>query len=132
VPNFGPAAADNITKVVFCTTATPCPIGSGITPETATACDLNSCKVEVAIYFQKAQNSPVQYMIKLFDRCANTTKDIAGPNAYSPPGYIVVIPTDKWPVSIPAGTKSAALVAVAQLPAVAASAPLLLGGESCA
>jgi hypothetical protein len=118
--------------VVFCSTATPCPIGSGIPPETATACDLSSCKVEVAIYFSAPQKSPVQYMIKLFDRCTNVTKDLPGPNAYTPPGYVVVIPTDHWSVNIPAGTKSAALVAVSMQPTAAASAPLLLGGESCA
>jgi hypothetical protein len=34
-------------------------------------------------------------------------------------------------VSIPTGVKSGALVAVAQQPAVVASAPLLLGGDTC-
>ena len=51
---------------------------------------------------------------------------------YTPPGYTVVIPTDHWGVSIPSGVKSGAIVAVAQQPAVAASAPLLLGADSCA
>lgn len=132
MPNFGPAAADPVTSVLFCSTATPCKIGAGITPETGTACDLTSCKVEVGIYFSGPQRSPVSFIIKFFDRCANTTKDLAGPAAYSPPGYVVVIAADKWVVPIPAGTKSAAIVAVSQLPSVAASAPLMLGGESCA
>jgi len=51
---------------------------------------------------------------------------------YTPPGYTVVIPTDKWPVKIPSGVKSGALVAVSQQPGVVASAPLLLGADSCA
>jgi hypothetical protein len=130
---YGPAAEAPITKVVICTTATPCPIGAGIPPETGTTCDLNSCKIEVAIYFSAPQRTPVEYMVKFFDRCANTTKDLPGPNPYTPPGYVVVIPTNtNWPVSIPSGTKSAAIVVVTKQPTVAASAPFLLGGESCA
>ena len=132
VPNFGPASADPVTKVLFCSTATPCSIQAGTPAETGTACDLNSCKVEVGIYFSGPQRSPVSFLIKFFDRCANTTKDLPGPAAYSPPGYVVVIAADKWVVNVPAGTKSAAIVAVSQQPSVAASAPLLLGGESCA
>lgn len=133
VPSYGLAAESPITKVVICTTATPCPIGSGTPPETGTTCDLSSCKIEVAIYFSAPQKTPVEYMVKLFDRCANTTKDLPGPNPYTPPGYVVVIPTNtNWPVSIPAGTKSAAVVVVTKQPTAAASAPLLLGGESCA
>ena len=133
VPNFGPAAADPVTKVMFCSTATPCSLGSGTPPETATACDLNSCTVEVAIYFSAPQKTPVQYSLKFFNRCTGVTTDVPGPNAYTPPGYVVVIPTDKWRVNIPSGTKSGALVAVSSQPTVAASAPLLLGSDtSCA
>ncbi len=133
VPNFGPAAADPVTKVQFCSTATPCSLGSGSTPETATACDLSSCTVEVAIYFSAPQKTPVQYSFKFFNRCTGVTTDLPGPNAYTPPGYVVVIPTDKWRVNIPSGTKSGALVAVSSQPTVAASAPLLLGSDtSCA
>ena len=132
VPNYGPASAAPISSVIICSVATPCNIGAGTPAETATACDLNSCKVEVGIYFSAPQRVPVQYILKFFNRCTGETKDLPGPNAYTPPGYIVVIPTDHWPVSIPSGVKSGALVAVAQQPAVAASAPLMLGGESCA
>jgi len=131
VPTYAPASADQITKVIICSTATPCNI-SGSPAETSTACDLSSCKVEVGIYFSKAQNVPVSYIVKLFDRCTGTTTDLPGPNAYTPPGYAIVIPSDHWAVSIPSGIKSAALVAVSQQPAVAASAPLLLGSTSCA
>jgi hypothetical protein len=132
VPNYGPASADSITKVLICSVANPCNIGSSSPPETATNCDLSSCKVEVAIYFSAPQKVPVSYVLKFFNRCTGETTDLPGPNAYTPPGYVVVIPTDHWGVSIPSGVKSGALVAVAQQPAVAASAPLLLGADSCA
>ena len=132
VPNYGPAAADPITKLQFCSTATPCNIGSGSPAETATACDLSSCKVEVAVYFSAQQKAAVQYSLKFFNRCTGVTTDLPGPNPYTPPGYTVVIPTDHWPVNIPKGVKSGALVAVSSQPTVAASAPLLLGADSCA
>jgi len=132
VPNFGPTSADPITKVQICTTASPCNIPGG-SPETGTACDLSSCKVEVAIYFSSVQKSTeVSYTIKFFDRCTGQTTDLPGPSASTPAsGYIVSIPTDHWTVSIPNGVKSGAIVAVAQKPAVARSAPLLLGAETC-
>ena len=132
VPDYGPASAAPITKVLICSTDTPCNIGGGNPAETATACDLNTCKVEVGVYFSAPQKVPVAYIIKFFDRCTGTTTDLPGPNPYTPPGYVVVIPTDHWAVAIPSGVKSGAIVAVAQQPGVAASAPLLLGADSCA
>jgi hypothetical protein len=130
VPNYGPASAAPITSVIICSTATPCNI-PGSPAETATACSLASCKLEVGLYFSAGQKVPVSYVLKFFDRCTGTTTDLPGPNPYTPPGYNIVIPTDHWSVSIPTGVKSGALVAVAQQPAVAASAPLLLGADSC-
>jgi hypothetical protein len=128
---YGPSAADPVTKVQFCSTATPCSLGSSTPAETATSCDLKTCKVEVGIYFSSPQKVPVGFALKFFDRCTGTTTDLPGPNNYTPPGYTVVI-LEKT-VTIPAGAKSAALVAVSTVPAVAASAPLLLGSEtSCA
>src|SRR6202521_2521100 len=132
VPNYGPTSAAPITSVIICSVATPCNIGSGTPAETATACDLNSCKLEVGLYFSAPQRAPVQYSIKFFNRCTGETTDLPGPSAYTPPGYVVVIPTDHLQVSIPSGVKSGAIVAVAQQPAVAASAPLMLGANSCA
>lgn len=133
VPSFGPASADPVTKVQFCSTATPCKIAQGVADETGTQCDLTSCSVEVAIYFSTGQKSPVHFNLKFFNRCTGDTVDIAGPPAYTPPGYAVVIPRDKWQVSLPAGVKSGALVAVSDQPTTAASAPLLLGSQdSCA
>jgi hypothetical protein len=130
VPNYGPASAAPITSVIICSAATPCNI-PGSAAETATACELTSCKVEVGIYFSGPQRVPVSYILKFFDRCTGTTTDLPGPNPYTPPGYNIVIPTDHWSVAIPGRVKSGALVAVAQQPAVAASAPLMLGGDTC-
>jgi hypothetical protein len=129
---FGPSSADPVKSVQICTTASPCNI-PGASAETATSCDLSSCKLEVAMYFTSVQKSvPYSYIVKFFDRCSGQTTDLPGPSATTPAsGYIVAIPTDHLSVRIPSGVKSGALVAVSQTPGVAASAPLLLGGNSC-
>jgi hypothetical protein len=130
VPNFGPSSAAPITSVIICSADTPCKV-PGSSNETSTACTLASCHVEVGLYFSSAQRVPVSYVLQFFDRCTGATTQLPGPKPYTPPGYAIVIPSDRWPVSIPAGVKSGALVAVAQQPAVAASAPLLLGASTC-
>lgn len=130
VPTYSPTSADQITKVIICSVATPCNI-NGQPSETATACEISACKVEVGIYFSAPQHSPVQYSLKFFDRCTGVTTDLPGPNPYTPPGYAIVIPSDHWAVNIPKDAKAGALVAVTQQPAIAYSAPLLLGGDSC-
>jgi hypothetical protein len=131
---FGPSSADPVKSVQICTVASPCNI-PGASPETATSCSLSSCKMEVAIYFTSVQKSvPYGYIVKFFDRCTGQTTDLPGTNSTTPSsGYIVAIPNDHLSVSIPSGVKSGALVAVSQAPAVAASAPLLIGStDSCA
>ena len=131
---FGPSSADPVKSIQICTVASPCNI-PGSSAETATACDLSSCKLEVAMYFTAVQKStPVSYTLKFFDRCSGQTTDLPGAGTTTPAsGYIVAIPTDHLSVSIPSGMKSGALVAVSQNPAVAASAPLLIGSQdSCA
>jgi len=132
VPNYGPASAAPVSKVQICSPATPCNI-PGASPESATACDLASCRVEVAIYFSTTQKSvTVAYTLKFFDRCTGQTTDLPGAKTTTPAsGYIVTIPTDHLAVRIPSGVKAGALVAVVQQPGAAASAPLMLGGESC-
>jgi hypothetical protein len=129
---FGPTSADPITKVMFCTTATPCPIQVGTPNETGTACDLNSCKIEVAVYFSSPQKSvQVAYSLKFFDRCTGQTTDLPGPTSTTGSvGWIVIIPADKWPVNIPSGVKSGALIAVTSKPSTAASPPFLLGSDT--
>ena len=87
------------------------------------------------MYFTAVQKSTqTSYILKFFDRCTGQTTDLPGAGTTTPAsGYIVSIPTDHLSVSIPSGVKSGALVAVSQTPAVAASAPLLIGSEtSCA
>jgi hypothetical protein len=115
---FGPSSADPVKSVQICTAASPCNI-PGSSAETGSSCDVSSCKLEVALYFTAVQKStPVSYIIKFFDRCSGQTTDLPGA-------------TDHLSVSIPSGVKSGAIVAVSQTPAVAASAPLLIGGDSC-
>jgi hypothetical protein len=132
VPVYAPSSAAPVSKVQICTPESPCNIPGG-TPEKATVCDLSSCKLEVAIYFTTSQKSvPVSYTLKFFNRCTGTTTDLPGAKTTTPAsGYIVAVPTDHLAVRIPSGVKSGALVAVSQQPAVAASAPLLLGAETC-
>ena len=87
------------------------------------------------MYFTAVQKSTqISYILKFFDRCTGQTTDLPGAGTTTPStGFIVAIPTDHLAVSIPVGVKSGALVAVSQTPAVAASAPLLIGSQtSCA
>jgi hypothetical protein len=133
VPVYAPSSAAPVSKVQICTQSAPCNIPGG-SPENASACELNaSCKLEVAIYFTTSQKSvAVAYTLKFFDRCTGTTTDLPGSQTTTPAsGFIVAIPTDHLTVRLPAGVKSGALVAVSQKPGVAASAPLLLGSDSC-
>jgi len=131
VPTYAPANADPVKSVSYCSPSTPCNIGTA-TPETATSCDFGAaCHVEVALAFTSAQRVPVGFSLKFFDRCTGVTTDLPGPNPFTPPGYVLVILEKN--VTLPTGVKSGALVAVSTTPAVAASAPLLLGSStSCA
>ena len=118
VPSYGPATASPITGIAY------------LTGPADTSCTINgSCKVTVEFKFSSAQHADVAYTLKFFDRCTGTTTDLPG-NHYTPPGFIRVDITSV--VSLPTGAKSAALVAVSTTPAVTASAPLLLGSDSCA
>src|SRR5438093_552064 len=132
VPTYAPLSAAPVSRLQICTPASPCDI-PGEAAESATACDLSSCRVEVAFYFTAVQKSvPISYTLKFFDRCTGQTTDLPGTKATTPAsGWIVGIPNDNLAVSIPRGVKSGALVAVSQQPAVAASPPLQLGPESC-
>jgi len=132
VPTYAPASAAPVSKIQICTAAAPCAI-PGASAETGTACDLTSCHVEVALYFTSVQKSvPIAYALKFFDRCTGQSTDLQGTRTTTPStGWIVAIPTDHLAVTIPAGVKSGAIVAVSSAPATAASAPLLLGADSC-
>lgn len=118
VPNFGPATAAPITGIAFLTDAAD------------TSCTINgSCKVTVEMKFSTPQHSDVAYTLKFFDRCTGTTTDLPGSH-FAPPGFTRVDITSV--VTLPTGSKSAAIVAVSTTPGVTASAPLLLGSDSCA
>lgn len=132
VPNYGPASAAPVTNVQICTTDSPCSI-PGSAAENKTVCSLTSCRLEAAIYFSTSQKSVlVSYTVKFFDRCTGQTTNLPGAKSTTPAsGYIVSVPSDHLTVRIPGGVKSGALVVVSQTPGVAASAPLLLGADSC-
>ena len=116
VPVYAPAAAAPITSVTIDPANSNCTQIGG------------SCKLEVDIKFSSVQRGNVSFIVKYFDRCAGTTQDLPGA-AFTPPGFNHVI-LDKT-VTLPAGPKAAAVVAVAQSPSVAASAPITLGADSC-
>jgi hypothetical protein len=118
VPTYAPAAAAPITSVDYLPAPdTQCALGGG-------------CKVTVEIKFSSAQSGSVAYILKFFDRCSGQTTDLPG-NNFTPPGFTTVDITT-GSVALPAGAKSAALVAVTTSPSTAASPPLPLGGDSCA
>ncbi len=124
VPTYAPATAPPITGVAFCTK------GKCADPSADTNCRLgSSCRVTVEIKFSAVQRSDVAYVLKFFDRCTGTTTDLPG-NHFTPPGFTTVDITTAN-VALPSGAKSAALVAVTTSPTSAASAPLMLGADTC-
>jgi hypothetical protein len=127
VPNYAPAAATPITSVAFCIATThPC---VGLIAADYTNCKMNSsCKVMVEIKFSTPQKGKVAYITNFFDRCTGTTTPLPGGN-YTPTGFTRV--DIQRVLTLPAGAKSAALVAVTTSPTAAASAPLLLGDDTC-
>ena len=127
VPTYAPAAASPITSVAFCIPTThPC---QGLTAADYTNCKLNSsCKVMVEIKFNTPQNAKVAYITNFFDRCTGTTTPLPGGN-FTPTGFTRV--DIQRVLTLPTGSKSAALVAVTTSPTAAASAPLLLGSDTC-
>jgi hypothetical protein len=127
VPAYAPAAATPVTSVAFC--IQPTHLCQGVNATDYTSCKLNAgCKVMVEMKFSTVQNAKVAYILKFFDRCTGTTTNLPGAS-FTPTGFNRV---DLQRVfTLPSGAKSAALVAVTTSPAAAASAPLLLGGETC-
>jgi hypothetical protein len=129
VPIYAPATAGQITNVAFCVQPTHI-CGSNVATSDYTNCRLNSsCKVMVEIKFSAVQRTNVAYTLKFFDRCSGVTTDLPGAN-FTPPGFNRV-DIQRVGVALPRGAKSGALVAVTKTPSVAASAPLLLGSDSC-
>jgi hypothetical protein len=118
VPTYAPDAAAPITSVSYL-------------PAPDTQCQLSGgCpKVTVEVKFSSGQSGNVAYILKFFDRCSGQTTELPG-NSFTPPGFTTVDITTAN-IQLPAGAKSAALVAVTTSPAAAASAPLPLGGDTC-
>jgi hypothetical protein len=115
VPTYAPASAPPVTGVVFL-------------PDTT--CKLNStCRVDVEMKYSSAQSGTLGYILKFFDRCTGATTSLPG-RSFKPSGGFIRADPGFQTVTLPAA-KSAALVAVSTTPAAAASAPLLLGAESC-
>ena len=127
VPTYAPATAAPVASVAFCIATThPC---LGLTAGDYTNCKLSGpCKVMVEIKFSTPQSGKVAYITNFFDRCTGTTTPLPGGN-FTPTGFTRV--DIQRVLTLPVGSKSAALVAVTTSPAAAASAPLLLGSESC-
>lgn len=117
VPTYAPASAPPVASVVFL-------------PDTS--CKLNStCRVDVEMRYSSAQSGQLGYILKFFDRCTGTTTSLPGRSFKPPSGFIRADPGFQT-VTLPAGAKSAALVAISTTPAAAASAPLLLGStDTC-
>jgi hypothetical protein len=67
--------------------------------------------------------------VLFFDRCARDETDLAGGKDLTQPSWKSGIITTLG-VRLPAA-KSAALIALSQAPATAASAPLMLGADTC-
>ncbi len=133
IPVYAPSNAAPIKSAQFCTSATPC-VAPGLPNATDTNCTLGGrCSIDVGIFYSPPYGGPVNYVLKFFDRCTGTTTDLPGRastagNSTFPKFSVSEISTN---VTLPSGAKSAALVAVTQQPAVVASAPLLLGANSC-
>jgi hypothetical protein len=127
VPTYAPSSATPVTSVAFCIQSThPC---AGVSASDYTNCKLNSsCKVMVEMKYSSPQNGQVGYTLKFFDRCTGTTTNLPG-TSFTPSGFTRVDLLKV--VTLPSGSKSAALVAVTNSPAVASSAPLLLGSDTC-
>ena len=114
VPTYAPSANPPVTSVEFLPDAT---------------CTLTSCRVDVEMKYSPPQGGELGYTLKFFDRCKGTTTDLPGRH-FTPPTPFVRADPGFENVTLPSA-KSAALVAVSTTPAVAASAPILLGAESC-
>jgi hypothetical protein len=116
VPTYAPASAPPVTSVTFL-------------PDTV--CSLGGrCTVDVEMKYSPAQSGTLGYKLEFFDRCTGTTKEFAG-RSFKPSAAFARADPGFQTITLPTGVKSAALVAVSTTPAAAASAPLLLGSETC-
>jgi hypothetical protein len=140
IPDYGPTANPPLTSVRFCTPAAPCVFGGGVAPATDTNCTLGgSCHVDIAAFWSGNTVNSLTFTIEFFDRCNNpnnasttvlqrTDQNVARFRPIYDPA-----PAGGFPLTLPSGAKAAALVLIADTGTVkAASAPFLLGADSCA
>jgi hypothetical protein len=138
VPDYAPAANPPLTSVKFCSLAAPCAFGGGVPPATDTNCTLEgSCHVDIAAYWTGTTVTTLTFTVEFFDRCSNPSNDstVVFQHNYSKVGKFSFdpAPAGGFPLTLPTGAKAAALVVVADTGTVkAASAPILLGSDSCA
>jgi hypothetical protein len=128
IPTLAPGTAGQVKAVQFCTTSTPCPF----TNDKDTACTYGgSCAVDVGVIFTSAYTGKYSYDILFFDRCTGATPTTLLSHPDSSSGFTIGEPAALLNLQLPAGAKSPALFVVTQTPAMAQSAPLLLGADSC-
>jgi hypothetical protein len=137
VPDYAPATNPPLTSVKFCSQAAPCAFGGGVPPATDTNCTLaGPCHVDIAAYWT-GTISTLSFTVEFFDRCSSSSdaSTVVFQRNYSNVGKFSFdpAPAGGFPVTLPTGAKAAALVVVADTGTVkAASAPMLLGADSCA
>ena len=140
IPNYGPTVNAPLTSVKFCTPSAPCVFGGGVAPATDTNCTLSGpCHIDMAATWSGNTVNTLTFSIEFFERCNNPggTSTTVLQRTYQNVGRFRPTydpaPAGGFAVSLPSGAKAAALVVIADTGTVkAASAPLLLGADSCA
>jgi hypothetical protein len=140
IPNYGPTVNPPLTSVKFCTPSAPCVFGGGVAPATDTNCTLSGpCHIDMAATWSGNTVNTLTFSIEFFERCNNPggTSTTVLQRTYQNVGRFRPTydpaPAGGFAVSLPSGAKAAALVVIADTGTVkAASAPLLLGADSCA
>lgn len=116
LPELAPATAGPITAVEIQ------PLQGSCQPATA-------CPVQVTVRLQPQPSiQEVRWSFRVFDRCTGMTSTQPGVSVTALAGWPYVFGTS-WP-QLPAG-HPLALLAVTEMPAAAASPPVLVGGSAC-
>src|ERR1700694_1565108 len=128
VPTLAPATAGAVKPVQFCTTSTPCPF----TNDKDTACTFGgSCAVDVGVIFPSAYTGKYSYDIMYIAGCTGDAPTALLSHPDKSTGFTIGEPPALLNLQLPTGAKSVALFVVTRTPAVAQSAPLLLGSDTC-
>ena len=139
IPDYGPTVNPPLTSVKFCTPSAPCVFGGGAAPAKDTNCKLGGpCHIDMAAYWSGNTVNTLTFSIEFFARCNNpnntsttvlqrTDQNVARFRPVFDPA-----PAGGFALALPSGVKAAVLVAIANTGTVkAASAPLLLGSDTC-